>query len=124
MSLFLFQILIFSIFVIFAGSIGTICLYIIKKKGNPLPKLFYEFDKKIWMTCGLGIIFFGSYLIFVGVLAQLLPSDKSKQVVSFFQQYKVESIYTGLLIFSLTTSIIYLARLFIKCLYAKKAKNK
>ncbi len=110
------------LFIIFSGIVLMMGFYIIKRCGSPLPKLFYEFDKKIWMTLGLGIIFFGSYFGLITLLSWLLSSDNAHKMLSFLYRHKVESIYVGLFTFAFLTLSIYLARLLIKFLYSKSKK--
>lgn len=114
-----FQIIFAVLLLIFVLLVCGIGFYIIKRKGNPLPKLFHEFDKKIWMTLGLGIIFFGFYFVLVMGLSWMLSSDRSQKIFSFFRHYTIESIYIGLFIFAFITLSIYLARMLIKYLYSK-----
>lgn len=119
-----FQLLFSLLFLIFLLTILFIGFYIIKRCGSPFPKLFYEFDKKIWMTLGLGLIFFGFYLVLILTLSWILDAESSQQIFSFVYHHKVESIYMGLFIFSFTTLSIYLARLFIKYLYTNRMAKK
>ena len=94
----------FSILMLFFISIvWGIGFYIIRRYGNPLPKLFHEFDKKMWMTLGLGIIFFGFYLGLITVLSLIFKGNRLQKVFFFLYSHKVESIYIGLMIFALVT---------------------
>ena len=107
----------------FILSIFFISVFIFKRWGNPLPRLFLEFDKKMWMTVGLGLFFFGFYFIFIPLLALSLNSQKIQTILSFIRHQPTLSIYIGLLIFILFTLSIYLARLFIKYLYRNRTKK-
>lgn len=111
------------ILLIFFLSVFFISVYIFKHWGNPLPRLFLEFDKKMWMTIGLGLLFFGFYFIFIPLLALSLNSQKIQTILSFIRHHPTLSIYMGLLIFILFTLSIYLARLFIKYLYRNRTKK-
>ncbi|MBN9376881.1 MAG: hypothetical protein J0H93_00745 [Chlamydiales bacterium] len=88
-----------------------------------MPRLFLEFDKKMWMTVGLGLFFFGFYFLFIPLLALSLNSQKIQTILSFIRHQPTLSIYIGLLIFILFTLSIYLARLFIKYLYRNRTKK-
>ncbi len=102
----------------------TMGFYIIKRCGSPFPKLFYEFDKKIWMTLGLGLIFFGAYLGLIVAFSQFFSSESYRKIFSFFYHHKVEGIYIGLCIFSLMTISIYLVRVLIKYMYSNRRKDR
>jgi len=118
-----FQILFSVLFIAFVTLVLAAGFHIIKRCGNPLPKLFYEFDKKIWMTLGLGIIFFGFYFTLISSLSWMLGNQTLRWILSFIYTHKVISIYLGLLIFALFTLSIYLARMLIKYLYKKKSRH-
>jgi hypothetical protein len=118
----------FTLFIFVSLILGG-GFFIIKRCGSPFPKLTRELDKKMWMTLGLGSIFFGFYFVFVTLLSKLINSENAQSIFAFLYHYKVQAIYMGLLLFSLATLSIYIARLFIKYLYSKrkgvgKAKNK
>jgi hypothetical protein len=117
------QILFLVIFLVFTSIVCIAGFYIIKRYGRPISRLFHEFDKKMWMTLGLGFLFFGFYLFAVTALAWILSSDHFQRFFTFIYYHKVESIYIGLTIFSFTTLTIYAARLLIKYLYASYKKN-
>lgn len=118
-----FQIIFLVLLLILVLLLFSIGFMIIKRFGSPFPKLFYEFDKKIWMTLGLGLIFFGLYFFSVTALSWMLNTQTSQIIFSFFRSYTIESIYLGLLIFALITLSIYFARLFIKYLYKNRRKD-
>lgn len=115
-----FQMILALILFIFVSLVLWGGLYIIKRCGNPIPKLIREFDKKMWMTLGLGTVFFGFYFSFIFFLSRLINSENSQNIFSFFYHYKVEAIYIGLLLFTFATSSIYMVRLLIKYLYGKR----
>lgn len=118
----LFQLILLSLFLIFTSIVFAIGFYLIKRNGSPLPRLFHEFDKKMWMTLGLGLIFFGFYFLLVTALSWILNPEKTKKIFLFFYHYKVESIYIGLFVFASIALAIYLTRLFIKFLYTSRMK--
>lgn len=113
-AIFLFLLLLLMLIVLGIG------FYIIKHFGSPFPKLFHEFDKKIWMTLGLGITFFGFYFLVIMLLSWSLSNENSTKIFSFLRQYLREFIYLGLSMFACTTLAIYLVRLVIKRLYNKR----
>lgn len=112
-----------SLLFVFIFLTTLFCYWILKSYGNPLPRLFHEFDKKIWMTFGLGLIFFGFYFFAVTTLAWIIDGESLQKVFAFIYIYKVASIYIGLSTFAFITLTIYLVRLFIKYLYKNHRKN-
>lgn len=108
---------------IFLLMVLTIGFYLVKRRGSPFPKLFFEFDKKMWMTLGLGTTFFGGYLTLVLVLSQLMSTESYRKIFYFFYHHKVESIYIGLFIFAFITISIYFVRMLIKYLYGNRRKD-
>lgn len=85
--------------------------------------LFKDFRQKMWMTIGLGVIFFGFYLVIVIVSSRL--SHSGAWVDLFFLVYKdpLEFIYWGLFTFAGISLLIYLARMVVKYLFIKKGKG-
>ena len=79
--------------------------------------IFNGFRQKMWMTAGLGIVFFSVYLLIV--LCGSYFKDPSARLDFFFlvYQHPVSFIYLGLLIFACMTSGIYLVRMIIKYIY-------
>lgn len=114
------QIILISLLLLFLMGTTLIGLWIFKKFGNPLPRLFFEFDKKIWMTLGLGLFFFGLYFF---IISSFSTNIKMKPIFNWFYKYPLEAIYVGLGIFALTTACIYAIRLIIKHLYHNSRKN-
>lgn len=105
----------FVLFMLFVG------FYILKRFGNPFPQLFFEFDKKMWMTLGLGLVFFGFYVVLVTFWAWLF-SNNSYKILTLLYQYKTEAIYVALFLFASISFSIYLVRLLIKRLYNSRSK--
>lgn len=97
-------------------------MQIILKKGFSIRSLFKDFGQKMWMTIGLGGLFFALYsgLIFYG--SHILDSQMRRKI--FFLAYKHPSdfIYLGLLLFACVSLCIYLARIIIKYLYNSRSK--
>lgn len=112
------QIALWMFFILFFLGTVIIGVYIFKRFGSPLPRLFFEFDKKMWMTIGLGITFLGLYFFLIKMLSWLFK-ENSYRAFSILYQYKIEAIYMGLFIFAFLSSSIYLVRIFIKYLYKK-----
>lgn len=112
-----------SIASLFLCMIFGIGLLIFRRYGDPFPKLFYEFDKKMWMTVGLGSIFFGFYLLSITLFSWVVNTQQMQTIFAFIYTHTVESVYLALFIFGFTTTSIYLARLLIKYLYSSRRKK-
>lgn len=105
--------------------LSGLLIYPIAFKKSQLKKfsmhvVFKDFGKKLWMTVGLGIIFFGCYFLIIFFGSSL--NDSKKRLSIFFLIYKnpVRFVYLGMLTFAVASTCIYLARLLIKYLYNKK----
>jgi len=101
----------FFLFLIMTVGAGY---FIFKKFGNPIPNLIKEFDKKMWITIGLGIVFFGAYIALVYLASWKF---KASTIFEYLYQHTSEAIYIGLAIFVFVTLAIYLMRLIIMALY-------
>lgn len=112
-----YQIIFFLLFIFLLLTVIGVGCYIIKRCGNPFPKLFFELDKKMWMTVGLGFTFFGFYYVFIKVLSWIIKGENIQKIFTFFHEHTEISIYLGLFIFSFVTLSIYWVRLLIKFLY-------
>jgi hypothetical protein len=78
--------------------------------------IFNGFQQKMWMTAGLGITFFGLYLLII--IGGSYFNELSRLDFFFLvYQHPVFFIYCGLLIFATISSVIYLVRLVIKFIY-------
>lgn len=108
----------FSLLILCTALVG---IYIFKRFGSPLPRLFFEFDKKMWMTLGLGFSFLALYLFFVCSLS-CLSNQYATRIFTFIQTNPTLSIYIGLFIFATLSLSIYLMRILIKYLY--RIRNK
>jgi hypothetical protein len=82
-----------------------------------------DFKKKMWMTVGLGALFFGSYLLLVFIASLLINSKTRLDIFFFLHEHAIASIYLGLLIFATISVSIYLVRLWIKYLYNKRHRQ-
>jgi hypothetical protein len=78
--------------------------------------LFKDFKLKIWMTTGLGLVFFG--LFFCSVYGISFLMNQENRLALFFLLYKnpIFFIYFGLFTFACISTSIYLVRLLIKYL--------
>jgi hypothetical protein len=99
-------------------------LYTFKKLGNgwSMKLLLKDFNRKMWMTAGLGIFFFSLYALAVVVGA---PIIRQWGASFFFLVYQnpLLFIYGGMGLFALLSVSIYLARLAIKYFYLTYGKD-
>lgn len=92
------------------------------KKKVAVNAIFKEFRQKMWMTLGLGIVFFGFYLLLV-VFGSYYKDPSSRLNFFFFvYEHPVLFIYLGLFVFALISASIYAVRVVIKHLYNTKRK--
>jgi len=89
----------------------------VMKKEVSLRLLFKGFRQKMWMTVGLGLIFFGIYFSAVYVGSFFINPEMRLSLFFFVYRHPVACIYLGLFIFACTTTCIYLARIWIIHLY-------
>lgn len=89
----------------------------------PVNVIFKDMKKKMWMTVGLGAVFFGSYLLIVCIAGSLIRSETRLDLFFLLHKHTISFIYLGLLTFAVISISIYMVRLWIKYLYNKK-KNK
>lgn len=111
---------IFIVILLIGLSLFLIALYatqLITKKQISVQTIFKDFRQKMWMTIGLGILFFGFYLLIILLGSSLISAETRRNI--FFLAYKHPSvfIYIGLLIFAAISIGIYLVRIVIKHLY-------
>lgn len=88
-----------------------------------LKNLAKGFKAKMWMTCGLGIIFFSFYGLLVIISAHYIKVETAQFL--FAQAYQSPSvfIYAGMLTFACFSLMIYLVRMFIKYLFLTRGKG-
>jgi hypothetical protein len=109
--------------------IGFLLLYnviqfaqIIMKRRYSIHSLFFNFKQKMWMTIGLGLLFFGLYIsiLFLGSV----KLDPELKLEIFFNAYNnpLNYVYLGLLIFVSLSISIYIVRLGIIYLYNLKKR--
>ena len=111
----------------------TLCMFIlffimmtfIYKKlsiGWTFQLLLKDFNRKMWMTLGLGISFFGFY-IFLVPLIQWLFKGNEHEIFFLVYQNPVPFIYGGLGFFAFLSLMIYVLRMIIKSIYFKVGKD-
>lgn len=82
-----------------------------------LRPLFKGFGQKMWMTIGLGIMFFGLYYLVITLASRFFDSNQKLNLLMLARQHPAEFIYMGLGIFSCVTISIYIVRIMIKNIY-------
>lgn len=82
--------------------------------------IFKDLKKKMWMTVGLGITFFGAYLLIVCIASSMINSKTRLDLFLILHKHAISFIYLGLLVFALVSVSIYMVRLWIKYLYNKR----
>lgn len=114
-----YGVLIFSFFCILA-----LALYALKNlaRGWTLKVLFKDFNRKIWMTIGLGCFFFFLYFFSVVLGSHLIRHWQSDFFLLVYQ-YPVAFVYGGLSLFAFLSLTIYLVRMFIKYVYLTRGKD-
>ena len=109
--------------------IGLMILYnliqfiqIYMNKNYSVRSLFFNFKQKMWMTIGLGCLFFGLYALIL--LISSIQLDAKTKLELFFNVYHnpTDYIYLGLITFVTITVCIYLARVYIIHLYNSKKR--
>ncbi|WP_075883298.1 hypothetical protein [Candidatus Protochlamydia sp. W-9] len=98
-------------------------VFLIKGKRYRLSHLLRGFREKIWMTFGLGFLFFGLYLGIVLLGSFLIDQENGQILFHLSYQHPIEFIYLGLFIFATISLLIYLVRMFIKYLYLTRSKG-
>lgn len=98
-------------------------LQIIKGKKYRIRPLFRDFKEKMWMTVGLGCLFFGLYLFLVLSGSALINSEIGLSLFTLSYKNPIEFIYLGLFTFAALSLSIYLVRMMIKYLYITRSKG-
>lgn len=93
--------------------------------GKPVTmrNLFKGFRQKMWMTVGLGILFFGFYFLLVLIGSYIIDHESRQYLFLLIYQHPKAFIYFGLLLFASVTICIYLCRMVIIYLYNSKYKD-
>ncbi len=84
--------------------------------------LFKDFNRKMWMTISLGIIFFSLYLLFVFFGAYLV-NQWGIEIFFLLYNHPIEGVYGGLWLFVCLSLSIYLARMLVKYFYLTRGKD-
>lgn len=84
--------------------------------------LFKDFSQKMWMTVGLGVLFFGIYALLVFIGSLVINSKTRLEFFFLLYKHPIDFIYLGLLAFACTSLCIYIARMVIKYLYNTRNK--
>lgn len=87
-----------------------------KRKAN-FEAIVRGFGQKMWMTAGLGLVFFGCYLVLALASSSLKDTQIRLNLFLLMYQSPATFVYLGLLIFACLSTSIYLVRLVIKYLY-------
>lgn len=87
---------------------------ILMKKKVSTKSLLNGFRLKMWMTAGLGILFFGFYFSAIFLGSHLLDSETLLNIFFIVHKHPLPFAYLGLLIFICISTLIYLARMLIK----------
>lgn len=87
-----------------------------------LGSIFKGFRQKMWMTIGLGCVFFGLYLFTIAF--GYYYNDPASRLGIFFAVYEHPTtyIYMGLITFAVISSGIYMVRVLIKRLYNSRSR--
>lgn len=93
---------------------------IIRTRNCSPRNLLKDFGQKMWMTIGLGILFFGFYILFVLFSSWFIDQQIGIQILVLAYYEPVLFIDGGLFLFALFSLLIYLARMFIKYIYLKQ----
>ena len=116
-----------SIFLVFAFCffvVLALALYAFKKLGRgwSYRVLFKDFNRKMWMTLCLGLLFFFLYFMTVALGSHVVRQWGTD---FFFIVYRnpVTFIYGGLWLFAFLSLSIYLVRMFIKYVYLTRGKD-
>jgi hypothetical protein len=105
-------------------AVCLLALYAFKhlSRGWSLRTLFKDFNRKMWMTICLGSLFFGLYLLIVGIGIYAVRQWGS-DLLFLAYHHAVEFIYGGLWLFACISLSIYLVRMFIKYFYLTHGKD-
>ncbi len=96
---------------------------ILYQRPGSLKNLLKGFKAKMWMTFGLGIVFFSLYLIVILVGSFYLKEETGQWLFLSAYHSPVYFIYAGLLIFACFSLTIYLVRMLIKYLFLTRGKG-
>lgn len=88
-----------------------------------IKKLLIGFKAKMWMTFGLGLVFFSFYFLLVMLCSKYINTETG--LALFFSAYRspVLFIYGGLLLFACFSLTIYLVRMVIKYFFITRGRG-
>lgn len=93
------------------------------RRPGKIDRLLKGFRAKMWMTVGLGLVFFNFYLLLVAITARLLDNQTGAWLFATAYSSPKPLIYLGLLTFASISLAIYLARMVIKYLFLTYGKG-
>src|SRR5690349_10326793 len=109
-----------SIILLAGGAIFYLALltarYKMKKQIHP-SNMLHGFGQKMWMTAGLGGVFFSGYLAIAAIAFYFQDPQARSRLFTFAYQHPAALIYLGLFAFACFSTTVYLVRLVIKYLY-------
>lgn len=108
------QVVIFIVLICLLGfyllKISLNAAALIMKKDVSPRKILFNFKEKMWMTAGLGLFFFGSYLIILVTLSLFKHEMAGLDIFYFCYHNPTFCIYLSLGIFVLFSALIYTIR--------------
>lgn len=110
----------FIVILSFWGAL-RVCSYLLKSHGKK--SIFRDFSQKLWMTAGLGVTFFGFYLLTVYLGSKFIDPAWRASLFSLLHRHMASFIYLGLALFSMVSLAIYLVRTVIIHCYKKLNKS-
>lgn len=118
------MIFIYSIFIMGLLVILGLAFYAFKRlaRGWSFKILFKDFNRKLWMTTCLGILFLALYCLLIG-WGFLLVHHWKVDLFSLVYQHPTKFVYGGLWLFALLSLTIYFARMLIKYFYLTRGKD-
>lgn len=103
--------------------LGMLVTSLLTNKTVSALSLFKDFKQKMWMTAGLGILFFGLYFLVVYTTSLFINSENRLNIFLLIYKNPIPFIYLGLVIFVCISSSIYLVRMIIKHLYNTRKRD-
>ena len=91
-------------------------------RGWSFKLLFKDFNRKMWMTFGLGLLFFSAYFLIVTLGARVIRTWGT-DFFFFVYRHPIEFVYGGFWLFVFLSLSIYFARIFIKYVYLTRGKD-
>lgn len=117
-----FLLIIFSLGIFLLKGAMTLTERFTSKKIE-LRSVLNGFKQKIWMTLGLGIVFFGFYFLSIYAWSFFIHTTTHPDLFILLYHYPIYFIYLGLLIFASLSTAIYLIRLIIISIYHRKTRD-